>query len=255
LRTRTNTFSLVWHKALAELKAESSRGYIGILWWVIEPILYMLAFYFVFAVGFRSGGPGFVPFLLCGIVPWKWFAASIQTGSNTIFANRGLITQVYFHKGLLVATSLTASSIKFAIILTLLLAFIILSGTALDYHILALIPIILIQFVLIASITAFAASIVPFLPEFKLIIENGLLIMFFTSGIFFDIRELPEEVQQILSFNPMVTIIDGYRDVLLNSTWPDTQALIVVLAEASIFMAWGVYRLNRYDRHFAKIIN
>jgi lipopolysaccharide transport system permease protein len=215
----------------------------------------MLAFYLVFAVGFRAGGPGFVPFLLCGIVPWKWFAASIQTGSNTIFANRGLITQVYFHKGLLVATSLTASSIKFAIILTLLLAFIILSGTALDHHILGLIPIILIQFALIASITAFTASIVPFLPEFKLIIENGLLIMFFTSGIFFDIRELPEEVQQILSFNPMVTIIDSYRDVLLNSTWPDTQALIVVLAEASIFMAWGVYRLNRYDRHFAKIIN
>ena len=253
--TRTNTFSLVWHKALAELKAESSRAYIGILWWVIEPILYMLAFYFVFAVGLRTGGPGFVPFLLCGIVPWKWFAASIQTGSKTIVANRGLITQVYFHKGLLVATSLTASSIKFAIVLTLLLVYLILSGTALDHHILGLIPVILIQLVLIAAITTFAASIVPFIPDFKLIIENGLLMLFFMSGIFFDIRELPEDVQQILSLNPMVTIIGGYRDALLNSTWPDIRALIVVLAEASIFMVWGVYRLNRYDRHFAKVIN
>ena len=253
--TRTNTFSLVWHKALAELKAESSRAYIGILWWVIEPILYMLAFYFVFAFGLRTGGPGFVPFLLCGIVPWKWFAASIQTGSKTIVANRGLITQVYFHKGLLVATSLTASSIKFAIVLTLLLVYLILSGTALDHHILGLIPVILIQLVLIAAITTFAASIVPFIPDFKLIIENGLLMLFFMSGIFFDIRELPEDVQQILSLNPMVTIIGGYRDALLNSTWPDIRALIVVLAEASIFMVWGVYRLNRYDRHFAKVIN
>ena len=253
--TRTNTVSLVWHKALAELRAESSRAYIGILWWIVEPVLYMLTFYFVFAVGFRAGGPGFVPFLLTGLVPWKWFAASIQTGSNVIVANVGLITQVYFHKGLLVATLLTASSIKFAIILALLFAFLILSGTPLDHHVLALVPIILVQLALTSAITAFTASVVPFFPEFKLIIENALIIMFFTSGIFFDIRELPEDIQGILYFNPMVTIIGSYRDVLLNSAWPDFRGLTVVLAEASLFMVWGAHRLNRYDRRFAKVIN
>jgi lipopolysaccharide transport system permease protein len=252
---RTNTFSLVWHKALADLKAESSRAYIGILWWVIEPILYMLAFYFVFAVGFRAGGPGFVAFLLSGIVPWKWFAASIQTGSNVILANRGLIAQVYFHKGLLVATSLTASSIKFAIILSLLLIFLLLNGTTLDHHVWGLVPIILVQLALIAGVTTLAASIVPFLEDFKLIIDNGLIILFFMSGIFFDIQELPADVQGILSLNPMVTIIGGYRDALLHSAWPDIQALAIVLAEAGLLMTWGTLRLNRHDRRFAKVIN
>jgi lipopolysaccharide transport system permease protein len=253
--TRINALSLVWHKALAELKAESSRAYIGILWWIIEPILYMGAFYFVFSVGLRAGGAEFAPFLLCGIVPWKWFAASIQTGSNVIVANRSLISQIYFHKGLLVATSLTASSIKFAIILTLLLTFLILNGTGLDHHVLGLVPIILVQLALITGITMFTSSVVPFIPDFKLVVENGLLMLFFMSGIFFDIRELPEDVQEILYLNPMVTIIGGYRDVLLNSTWPDTQALMIVLAVAGLFFFWGARRLNRYDRRFAKVIS
>jgi lipopolysaccharide transport system permease protein len=81
--TRTNTYSLVWQKAIAELTAESSRAYIGIPWWIVEPILYMFAFYFIFAVGFRQGGPELVPFLLCGIVPWKWVPASVQTGPRS----------------------------------------------------------------------------------------------------------------------------------------------------------------------------
>jgi len=79
--------------------------------------------------------------------------------------------------------------------------------------------------------------------------------LFFMSGIFFDIRELPEDVQGILYLNPMVTIIGGYRDVLLNSTWPDAQALMTVLAVAGLFFFWGARRLNRYDRRFAKVIS
>jgi len=253
--TRTNAANLIWHKALAELKAESSRAYVGILWWVIEPVLYMFAFYLVFSVGFRVGGPGFVPFLLCGLVPWKWFAASIQTGSNTIVANRGLINQIYFHKRLLVATSIVASTIKFTVVLTLLLLFLGLSGVTLDHHLVGLIPIIVVQLALIAGITGVAASIVPFIPDFKLLIDNGLIIMFFMSGIFFDISERPERIQEVLSLNPMVPIIGAYRNVLLHASWPDFEALAVVLAEAAVLLILATRVLSRYDRQFAKVIN
>jgi lipopolysaccharide transport system permease protein len=160
-------------------------------------------------------------------------------GAKVIIANRGLITQVYFHKGLFVAKSLTASCIKFAIVLALLLTCLLITATPFGYTLLALVPIIFVQLALIAGMTAVAASIVPFVPEFKLIIDNGLIILFFMSGIFFDVNQLP---QNIFYLNPMVTIIGAYRDVLLNGGWPDARGLGVVAAVGALLLYYGTRR-------------
>ena len=47
---------LVWYKGLADLQAEAARAYVGFLWWVLEPLLYMMAFYVAFGPGMRGGG-------------------------------------------------------------------------------------------------------------------------------------------------------------------------------------------------------
>ena len=54
---------LVFFKAYADLRAEADRYYISFLWWIVEPLLYMSAFYIIFEVVFHRGGPGFVPSL------------------------------------------------------------------------------------------------------------------------------------------------------------------------------------------------
>ena len=51
---------IINYKTYAELKAEAQRYYLGVLWWLIEPVFYMLVFYFVFAVLFRRGTENFV---------------------------------------------------------------------------------------------------------------------------------------------------------------------------------------------------
>ena len=35
---------LILYKAYADLRVEAARGYLGMLWWVLEPVLYMGAF-------------------------------------------------------------------------------------------------------------------------------------------------------------------------------------------------------------------
>ena len=62
---------LIIQKAIADLISEARRGYIGILWWIIEPIIYMLVFYIIFVVVFDRGGEDRVAFLLTGLVIWK----------------------------------------------------------------------------------------------------------------------------------------------------------------------------------------
>ena len=86
---------IIYFKTYAELKAESHRYYLGILWWLIEPIIYMLVFYFVFGVLFQRGTEDFVPFLLTGLVFWHWFQSTVMQSADTISANRFLLNQVF----------------------------------------------------------------------------------------------------------------------------------------------------------------
>ena len=70
--------SIIFEKAKADLIAEVRRGYLGILWWFIEPLLYLSVFYVVFVFVFDRGGEDGVAFLLTGLVVWKWFSSGVM---------------------------------------------------------------------------------------------------------------------------------------------------------------------------------
>jgi hypothetical protein len=91
-------FDLRWYKTLAEV----ARTYAGFLWWVLDPILFMVIFYLVFCVLLERGGEHFVQFLLIGLVAWCWFHSTLTHGCNALPAGSGLIRRVYLPKVLLV---------------------------------------------------------------------------------------------------------------------------------------------------------
>lgn len=244
--------SLLWYKALAELQAEASRAYMGVLWWVVEPALYMLAFYVAFDVGLRQGGPHYMVFLLTGLVAWKWFSSTIQSGVIAVTVNVGLIQQVYLPKFILPGVVLIADTLKFFIIFAVLLAVVVAFGYFPTIAWLALPAIIFVQFLLISALASLGAAILPFLPDVKLIIDNGLIVAMFVSGVFIDVSKYPAPMQHLFQFNPMIDVIVSYRRVLMYKVWPDWTPLgLVALASVAVY-AGAVFIMARYDRVYPK---
>ena len=245
---------LIWYKALAELKAEAARAYIGFLWWVLEPLLYMSAFYIAFGTGLRRGGVPFLAFLLTGLVPWKWFASTVTNGSNAIQANSALIQQVYIPKYVLPWIVVVVNTIKFSIILGLLIILLSFSGHAAGITWLALPVVIAIQFMVIISIASFFAALVPLFPELKLIVDNGIIVLMFLSGIFFKIDALPPRLAAFLRINPMVEVIESYRDIFLNNAWPEWAGLMWCIILSLVLYTVAGAILRRYDRFYVKLM-
>ncbi len=245
---------LAWYKALAELQVEAARRYLGIIWWIAEPLLYMATFYAVFAVGLRLGGEDYVPFLLCGLVPWKWFATTVQGASTLLAENKGLMNQVYFPKNMLVTMLLMVNEIKALIIFGILTIGILAFGFSPDWTWLHLITVMLVQTLFIYGVALLVASLVPLLPDIRLLIDNGLLVMFFASGIFFDISERAAHVQEVLYLNPMAVLITAYRDVLLSGTTPQAFGLLWVSALSILMILLGLRLFRRFDCAYPKLI-
>ena len=246
---------IVLYKAFSELKAEASKSSFGVLWWVLEPILYMVVFYFVFTAIKDRGGIEFVQFLLLGLVPWKWFAASITQLSGSIRGNVGLMTQVYVPKWIFIYIAIIRTTFKFSIVLVLLFIFLLFSGLELDSNLLYLFPVLFVQFLVLLGFGALLASIVPIVPDLKIMLDNIMMMLFFMSGIFFDINNIAEGPKKdFLLLNPMITIIDSYRAVLLRQEAPDLNLLGVWMVVALIAFSIGMLIIKKMDRAYPRII-
>ena len=245
---------LVWYKGCADLRAEASRAYLGTLWWVLEPLLYMIVFYLVFGHLLQRGGEGFISFLLCGLVVWRWFVTSVSRGANAISANAGLMRQVYLPKYLFPAIVLVTSTLKFLIVFGLLLAYLLIFEAPPSWAWVALPLLLITQLLWSAACACVFAAIVPFVPDLKIIINNGLTLLFFMSGIFYDIGELSADAQFYFYLNPMATIIANYRLVLIEGGWPQLDAIGLSLAMSLIGLTIGIYLLTRYDRVYPKLV-
>jgi len=246
---------LVLHRGLSELRTEAQRAYLGVVWWVMEPMLYMLVFYLVFSLGLRRGGEGFVSYLMCGLVVWKWFDSTVRSASTIIPMSVGLMRQVYLPKYLLPLSIALTNSIKFFIIFGILLVFLAIDGAPLLGPTLFFLPVlILVQAFLILAVGGFAAALVPLIPDLRYVVNYGLTMLFFMSGIFFSLADMSPEAQAVLVYNPMLLLIDAYRDVLLYGRIPELLPLLAIflISFAALFLLALIF--TRFDRIYPRVI-
>jgi lipopolysaccharide transport system permease protein len=250
----THSLEVVRFQVYAQLKAEAARGFLGILWWIIEPTLFMGVLYTVFTLGLRGGGPDFIPFLLSGLITWKWFASTVNQGGRSILTSSSLMNQVYLPKWTLPLATVLTNTVKFFLAMTVLLLLLLALGFPPAISWLALPLIMGVQLLLVVAAAGLVAAFVPFLPDLTLLVETGLMFMFFVSGIFFDIRAMSGTAGKLLMLNPMAVIIDNYRSVLLKGLFPNWGELAAV-ALFSGAAAWAAYRiLQHFDREYPKVV-
>ena len=247
--------SLVVHRAWLDLRAEAAQNLMGMLWWVLEPLLYLLAFYLIFEVFLERGGPGFVGFLLCGLVFWRWFDASLKRSSAALLANGRLINQIYLPKWVFPLIEVVGGAMRFAVVLILFLVFAVLYTGGMTASWLGLLPLLLVELALICGLGLVLSVLVPLYPDLRKVVENFMLLMFYMSGIFFDISRLAPEVQQWLLLNPMAVLIQQFRRVLLQGYWPEWGALVGPGLAALGLVGIGMALLIVLDRKLPHYVN
>ncbi len=247
-------FYLIWFKSISDIKDEVSRKYLGILWWFIEPILYMIAIYIVLVSIQGRSGKNIVQFLLIGMVSWRWFEISISQGSNSIITNSNLIKQIYVPKYIFPCITAITNLIKFSFVFVCLLVFLIFSVGPPSVKWLSLPLIIASQFLMQLAISSLLSIAVPFVPDLKSVVDNTMILVFFLSGIMYNISHVPESLRHYLFLNPMIAIINSYRIILLDHSWPLLNNIFILdlLSFLGIIFAGMLFR--RLDRIIPKIM-
>jgi len=245
---------LILYKTYADLKAETERTYLGFLWWVFEPIMYMSVFYMFFEILLGHKTDNYVPFLLVGLTAWQWLKSCLSHGSETILGAQPLMQQIHLPKVLFPIVLILTDSVKFLFILALLLIFLWSYGYSIGITYLALPMVLIVQLLLTTALTFFLAAIVPFLPDLRFVVENLLLALFFMSGVIIKADIVPEAYRIYYYMNPIVVIVESYRDILMYNNWPNGLALFIISIVSMVGIWLGTLLIARFEYIYPKVM-
>lgn len=233
------------------LRADAARYYFGYLWWLLEPLLYVAVFYVVFDLVLDSRRGDFLVFLMCGKLAFIWFSKSVNQASNSMVANKGLIGRINVTKTLFPMAVIQEGLYRQVAVFALLLIFLLANGYSASVTWFYLLPVIMVNYLMIVACSFVGACLVCFMRDFSMIIGLAMTFLLFTSGIFWDVRDLgdPHKTELVLALNPLAFMLDAYRQILMYANAPDWFHLAIVALGSitlTLLMVWYIRRYSQF---------
>ncbi len=254
-----------WYLAMGNLKARNASTALGLLWWVLNPMLLGGVYWLVFGVIFDRGeleeGVSFLAYLLSGMFPFFFTQSSMTAGVNSIVSNTKLLANLRFPRLVLPLSALMESLVGF---LTSILVFYLIagpiSGVWPSHTIIWLLPLLVIHVVFNFGLSTVVARVaVPFRDLNNLVPYLTRLWLYLSPIIYpasFIVDSTNEWVRRSAGLNPLVSILGLYRYALVG------EAFAIDLASAFLnatLWATGVALLGvvwfiRYEGKMARYL-
>jgi lipopolysaccharide transport system permease protein len=245
-------YDLIYELVLREIRIRYQRSVLGIGWSLLNPLLQWLVFFFVFRWIVPVHVTNFPVFLFIGILVWNWFQGCINGGSSVITDNPALIRQPAFPTTILPVITVTSQLVNFVLALPILFAVLLWSGVSLSAWSLLLPVMIALQFVLTLAIVYVTAAVHVSFRDTQYLLGVALLLGFYLSPVFYDVSAVPVAFAALYRLNPMVSLLDGYRAVLLRGEAPDVRALGLIAVASALMLTLAYRFFARASHHFVE---
>jgi len=253
---------LVWQMTKREVVGRYRGSVLGILWSLVNPLLMLAVYTFVFGFVFKAkwgtGGEGghaqFAVVLFAGLIVFNLFSECITRGPGLIVSQPNLVKKVVFPLELIPVVQLGSALFHALVSLAVLLvAFLVVYGMPPASAL--LLPLVVLPLCcLCLGLTWFLAALGVYLRDIGQAIGILTSALMFLSPLFFPLSALPEPAQRLVMLNPLSVPIEQTRSVLLWGLAPDWLALLVYFALALAAMHVGYWWFQRTRNGFADVL-
>jgi lipopolysaccharide transport system permease protein/teichoic acid transport system permease protein len=215
--------NLVYELAKKNFKSKYLGSFLGIIWAFIQPLITILIFWFVFALGFRKGAVNgdcpFLLWLLAGMIPWFFISESINSSVNSISENGYILKKVAFKVSILPVVKIISVLVVHIFFVFVMLMIFWAYGFSFSIYYLQIGYYLLATIILVIGISWITSAIGVFIKDLGQIVNIVIQMGFWMTAIFWPINFIPEKYQIIIKLNPFYYIIEGYRNSLIAHKW------------------------------------
>jgi ABC-2 type transport system permease protein len=235
-----------------DLRSRYRGSFLGFLWTFVNPLLQLIVFSFVFPVILKNTEVNFPLFLFVALLPWMMITGSVQASTTSIVANSNLVKKIYFPRQIIPLSITTANLVNYLYTFIILIPILLLSGINLSYEIVYLILPIVIIYVISFSLGLIFSSLYVKFRDLEHIIGIFIMLWFYLTPVVFPTTIFPENILRYIRLNPLVSIMDFIRDILLYDTTPKFNTLIYPSLFAIVTLVIGILVFSVNQKSFAE---
>lgn len=251
-RFRELLYFLTWR----DIKVRYKQTVLGVLWAIIQPVISMVIFTFIFGRVARLGPDGipYAPWNFAGLVPWLLFSGSLSSAAGSLVSSSNLITKVYFPRLVIPISSILSGVVDFGIQMLILFAMLLIFPVNPQPAAILLLPL----FMLLALVTALGVGLwlsalnVQY-RDIRYIVPFLVQIWFYVTPIVYSSEQLSEPWISLYGLNPMAGVVEGFRWALIGTN-PPGGMMIVSAIMAVIILITGAFYFRKMEKNFADII-
>ncbi len=249
---------LIYFMVWREVKVRYKQTMLGAAWAIIQPVLTMVVFTFLFGRVAKLPTDGNVPypiFSYTALLPWGLFVNALNQASRSLTSNQNMVTKIYFPRLVLPLASILSGLVDFVIAFVILIGLMIYYKISPSFSALWVVPV----FLLLTIVTALGVALwlsainvqyrdvnyaLPFMTQFWL----------FITPVAYSSKLISEKWQLVYSLNPMAGVVNGFRWALLGvGNGPDTGLWISVCVSLLLLIS-GLFYFRNMEKTFADTI-
>ncbi|MBT0663411.1 ABC transporter permease [Geobacter pelophilus] len=250
---------LILEMTRRDFNAKYLGSYLGMLWAFVHPTVYIVILWFIFGYVFRSQPVSGVPYIIwlsAGIIPWFFFSDALSSATSSILENSFLVKKVAFSIGILPLVKLLSTLVIHLFFMVLIVLLFAGNGSIPPLQTLQIPYYLFASLVLLTGLSWLFSALIIFLRDIGQLVAMALQFLFWGTPIFWSVKQLPSKYQPIIKLNPVVYIVEGYRDSLINRVWFWEHWLQTVYfwVIAILLLLIGAVVFRRLRPHFADVL-
>jgi homopolymeric O-antigen transport system permease protein len=242
---------LVWR----DVKVRYKQTLLGAAWIILQPVLTMIVFTFLFGQVMKvpTDGIPYPLFAFGGLLPWMFFSSSVTNSSNSLVGSANLITKVYFPREIIPGAAIGARLVDFAIGFLILFGLLIYYRVALTWAALMIPVLIVLTMLLALGVGMWLSALNVRYRDVGALVPFLIQLGFFVTPIVYPSSLLPQSWQGVIRLNPLTGILEGFRAALLGQKF-DWRALGIATAITAVLLVYSAYSFRRMEKDFADVI-
>lgn len=238
-----------------DIKVKYKQTYFGILWAVLQPLMLMMLFTFVFSknLQFKSGPIRYEVFVLSGLILWSLFYAAVSHAAQSIVDQSNVIRKIYFPRLIIPSAAILTALFDFMIAFILFLFCCILFRQSIAWSAIYMFPLALLLLLLSAfGAGTFLSALTVKYRDFRYALPFMLQFLFFASTVLYSLQSIrPAPLRYLFAINPVNGAIEMFRNALGGKT--DETFILISAVVAILLCMIALLYFRKTEAYFADL--
>ncbi len=242
-------WELLYFFAWRDIKVRYKQTVLGATWAILQPFMTMVVFSLFFGriAKISSEGLPYPVFYYSALVPWTYFAASLNRSTSIIVQSQNVVRKVYFPRLILPISAVLAPLMDFFVAFPVLIGIMLYYGFGFSIKMLALPLFLLLAMLSALSVGIWLCGLNAIYRDVRYTTPFMVQMWMFISPVVYPASMVPEKWRLLYGLNPMAGVIEGFRWMLVGKGTPPNAILGVSALAALFLLITGIMYFRRME--------